>query len=265
LLRVATEGDVREFAEARHWKARFFFGLLRRAAGVIAPSGAIRDELLRAGFIKEKVFLLHNGVDVERFRPTMPSERVEAKACLGLAADIPIVGTVARLTARKGIDSLLRAFSIVQPVHRAHLFVVGDGPQRDELRALGRDLGIAHCVSWLGLQADPARWLRPMDVFALPARLEGSPNAILEAMAAGLPIVATGIGGILDLLEDGTTGLLVPPDDAESLAKALDRTLRDAGFRAALGLRARTRAVRDFSLSGNIGRLVDIYLYLQST
>jgi glycosyltransferase involved in cell wall biosynthesis len=103
-----------------------------------------------------------------------------------------------------------------------------------------------------------------MDVFAFPSRLEGSPNAILEAMATGLPIVATRIGGIVDLLEDGRTGLLVPPGDAEALATALGRILCDASFRAGLGSYARTRAVRDFSLSGSIARLIDVYRDLQS-
>jgi glycosyltransferase involved in cell wall biosynthesis len=101
-------------------------------------------------------------------------------------------------------------------------------------------------------------------VFAFPSRLEGSPNAILEAMATGLPIVATRIGGIVDLLEDGRTGLLVPPGDAEALAMALGRILCDANFRAGLGSRARTRAVRDFSLSGSIARLIAVYRSLES-
>jgi len=264
LLRVATENDVREFSDARHWKPRLFFRLLRRAAGVIAPSGAIRDELLRAGFSNEKIFLLHNAVDVERFRAATPSERTEAKTRLGLPPGIPIIGTVARLIARKGIDLLLRAFLTVQHTYRARLLVVGDGPQRDELQALGRELGIEHSISWLGLQADASICLRAMDVFALPARLEGSPNAVLEAMAAGLPIVATRIGGISDLLEEGRIGLLVPSDDAEALAGALDKLLSDSHLRTDLGCRARTRAVSVFSLSGAIPRLIDLYSALQT-
>lgn len=264
LLRVATENDVGEFANAPHWKARFFFRLLRTASGVIAPSTAIRNELLRAGFSNNKIFLLPNAVDVERFRPATPSERADAAEALGSARDKLVIGTVARLVHRKGIDILLHAFATVLRTHRAQLLVVGDGELGDDLRELTHELGLDCAVSWVGLQADTSTWLRRMDVFALPSRLEGSPNAILEAMATGLPIVATRIGGIVDLLEDGRTGLLVPPGDAEALAMALGRILRDASFRACLGSRARTRAVRDFSLSGSIARLIDVYRDLQS-
>jgi glycosyltransferase involved in cell wall biosynthesis len=261
---VATENDVGEFANAPHWKARFFFRLLRTASGVIAPSTAIRNELLRAGFSNNKIFLLPNAVDVERFRPATPSERADAAEALGSARDKLVIGTVARLVHRKGIDILLHAFATVLRTHRAQLLVVGDGELGDDLRELTHELGLDCAVSWVGLQADTSTWLRRMDVFAFPSRLEGSPNAILEAMATGLPIVATRIGGIVDLLEDGRTGLLVPPGDAEALAMALGRILRDASFRACLGSRARTRAVRDFSLSGSIARLIDVYRDLQS-
>jgi len=264
LLRVATENDVGEFANARHWKARFFFRLLRTASGVIAPSTAIRNELLQAGFSKNKIFLLPNAVDVERFRPATPSERADAAKTFASALDKPVIGTVARLVHRKGIDILLHAFASLIRTHRAQLLVVGDGELGDDLRELTHELGLDCSVSWVGLQADTSTWLRRMDVFVLPSRLEGSPNAILEAMATGLPIVATRIGGIVDLLEDGRTGLLVPPGDAEALAMALGRILCDATFRAGLGSRARTRAVRDFSLSGSITRLIDVYRDLQS-
>jgi len=264
LLRVATENDVGEFANARHWKARFFFRLLRTASGVIAPSTAIRNELLQAGFSNNKIFLLPNAVDVERFRPATPSERADAAKTFGSALAKPVIGTVARLVHRKGIDVLLHAFAGLIRTHRAQLLVVGDGELGDDLRELTHELGLDRSVSWVGLQADTSTWLRRMDVFVLPSRLEGSPNAILEAMATGLPIVATRIGGIVDLLEDGRTGLLVPPGNPEALAMALGRILCDASFRADLGSRARTRAVRDFSLSGSIARLIDVYRGLQS-
>jgi glycosyltransferase involved in cell wall biosynthesis len=264
LLRVATENDVGEFANAQHWKARLFFRLLRTASGVIAPSKAIRNELLQAGFSNNKIFLLPNGVDVERFRPATPSERAAAAETFGSAGDKLVIGTVARLVHRKGIDVLLHAFATVLRTHRAQLLVVGDGELGDDLRELTHELGLDCSVSWVGLQADTSTWLRRMDVFVLPSRLEGSPNAVLEAMATGLPIVATRIGGIVDLLEDGRTGLLVPPGDAEALALALGRFLCDATFRAGLGSRARTRAVREFSLPGSIARLIDVYRDLQS-
>jgi len=265
LLRVATENDVREFAEGRHWKYRLFFWLLRGAAGVIAPSAALRDELLRAGFSPERIVCFANAVDVHRFRPARPTEKAEAKSALGLPKDTAVIGTVARLVQRKGIDVLLRAFEIVCHNHRAHLIIVGDGPLGEELRALAHELRIEDSISWFGFQADPVKWLEAMDVFAFPSRLEGVPNAVLEAMAAGLPIVATTIGGVVDILEEGRTGFLISPDDPDALAAALDRLLRNAPLRADLGYHARKRAVEIFSLSDNISRLTDLYLALQDT
>jgi glycosyltransferase involved in cell wall biosynthesis len=265
LLRVATENDVREFAEGRHWKYRIFFWLLRGATMVIAPSAAIKGELLRAGFPRERIFCFANAVDVNRFRPATLAEKAEAKSVIGISNDTAVIGTVARLVQRKGIDVLLRALARVLRTCPVHLLVIGDGPLAEELRALARDLRIANFVSWLGFQRDPATWLRAMDVFALPSRLEGSPNAVLEGMAAGLPIVATNIGGVIDLLEEGRNGLLVPPDDPDALAAALGRLLRNAPLRAELGYRARNQAVEVFSLSGNLSRLMDLYLALQNT
>jgi glycosyltransferase involved in cell wall biosynthesis len=265
LLRVATENDVREFAEGRHWKYRLFFWLLRGAAGVIAPSAAIRDELLRAGFSRERIVCFANAVDVNRFRPVTAEEKAQAKSAHGLPRETAIIGTVARLIQRKGIDVLLRAFGIVRHSHRVHLIVVGDGPLGEELRALAHELRIEDSISWLGFQADPVKWLEAMDVFAFPSRLEGVPNAVLEAMAVGLPIVATTIGGVVDILEEGRTGFLIPPDDPDALAAALDRLLRNASLRADLGYHARNRVVEVFSLSDNISRLTDLYLALQDT
>jgi glycosyltransferase involved in cell wall biosynthesis len=263
LLRVATENDVREFAEGRHWKYRIFFWLLRGATGVIAPSAAIKSELLRAGFSSDRVVCFANAVDVSRFRPVTAGEKAQAKNALGLPGETAVIGTVARLVERKGIDVLLRAFAVVCHHHQAHLVIVGDGPLGDELRALARELKIADSISWLGFQADTVKWLQTMDVFAFPSRLEGVPNAVLEAMAVGLPIVATTIGGVTDLLEEGGTGVLIPPDDPDAMAGELDRLLGDPSFRAELGGRARKRAVEVFALPGSISRLIHLYSSLE--
>jgi glycosyltransferase involved in cell wall biosynthesis len=263
LLRVATENDVREFAEGRHWKYRLFFWLLRGATGVIAPSAAIKNELLRAGFSSDRVVCFANAVDVSRFRPVTAGEKAKAKNALGLPGETAVIGTVARLVQRKGIDVLLRAFAVVCHHHQAHLVIVGDGPLGEELRALARELRIADSISWLGFQADAMKWLQAMDVFAFPSRLEGVPNAVLEAMAVGLPIVATTIGGVTDLLEEGGTGVLIPPDDPNAMARELDRLVKDPSFRAELGGRARKRAVEVFALPGSISRLIDLYSSLE--
>ena len=231
---------------------------------VIAPSGAIKNELLQAGFSSERIVCFANAVDVNRFRPATPAEKVEAKSALGILKDTAVIGTVARLVQRKGLDVLLRAFGILRPSHRVHLVVVGDGPLGGELRGLAHELRIEDSISWLGFQADPVKWLQAMDVFAFPSRLEGVPNAVLEAMATGLPIVATTIGGVTDLLEEGRTGFLIPPGDSGALAVALDQLLKNAPLRADLGSKARSRAVEGFSIADSATRLVNLYGTLEN-
>jgi glycosyltransferase involved in cell wall biosynthesis len=250
---------VRQFADAPHWKPRLCFWLLRGAHGVIALSSAIRSELLTAGFPDHKVFVIPNGVDVERFRPATASERTAAKQTLKLPADTLIIGTVARLERRKGIDILLRAFKRVLDDYPAHLLVIGDGPLGGELGALARTLQIDSSVSWLGLQPNPEKWLPAMDVFAFPSRLEGSPSAVLEAMAAGLPIVATTIGGVVDLIDKEITGILSPPNDPDGLAAALQRLIKDTSLRVDFSYRARARAVEFFAMEKTVSRMIDLY------
>lgn len=262
LLRVATENDVREFADGTAWKARFFFQLLRRADGAIALSEAIRRELLDAGVPDRKVLVVPNGVDVEKFHPATAEERANLNRALDLPADKLVIGTVARLVERKGIDILLRAFAKILDRHAAQLIVIGDGPLGAELRGLADDLKIDRSVTWLGLQDEPEKWLRAMDIFAFPSRLEGSPNAVLEAMATGLPIVATAIGGVVDLIQDGVTGILAPPDDPDKLASALERLIRDARLRSDVGSHARVRAIEEFSLEKTISRVTDLYSHI---
>jgi glycosyltransferase involved in cell wall biosynthesis len=176
----------------------------------------------------------------------------------------PIVGTVARRIARKDVDVLLRAFSTVQHPYRAHLLVVGDGSKRDELRAFGRELGIDCTVSCVGQRSDTSILLRAMEVPALPSRLEGSRNAVPKAMATGLPIVATRIGGITDLLDERRTALPVAPDDIHALAMALAWLPCDVRLHADLGSRVTTRAVEDFSPSESMQRLINFYPALQN-
>jgi glycosyltransferase involved in cell wall biosynthesis len=259
IVRVATENDVREFQEATTRKGRLFYSLLRQASAVVAPSGAIRDELLRAGFPESRIALQPNFVDGERFLPVSAGERLEAKRRLGVPDDALTIGTVARLVARKRLDVLLRAFaSTVIQGRDVRLLIVGTGPLAAELQHLARELMVERSVVWAGLQRDPRPWLCAMDVFALPSRLEGSPNSVLEAMASGVAIVGTRIGGVVDLIEDQATGLLVPPDDPQALALALDRLLRDPALRTALGTRARHRAEESFSLRMAAARLTEL-------
>jgi glycosyltransferase involved in cell wall biosynthesis len=260
VVRVATEEDVREFHAARDWKSRILFATLRRASVFVAVSSAIRDELYELGFPRDRVVLRPNGVDVDRFRPASPWERAESRRTLGLPADRALIGCVGRLVERKGIDVLIRALAtLLRASHAVDLCVVGDGPLRAELEALARTLGVAERITWAGEQSDVKPWLAAFDLFCFPSRLEGSPNALLEAMATALPVVASRIGGVVDCVEPERSGVLVPPDDPESLAAAIERLMRNPGTCRELGERARERVVERFSLADVTTLLIATY------
>ena len=168
------------------------------------------------------------------------------------------IGTVGTLRQAKGHDVLLRAFAALPRELDARLVVVGDGPLASMLRDVAVDLGIAERVRWLGARDDIESILPQFDVFAFPSREEGLGIALLEAMAAGLPVVAARSGGIPEIVRDGETGLLVPPDDARALTAALRRMTAHPPLRHELGIRAEAYARRHH----NPDRYVDAMLAL---
>ncbi|MFT3916845.1 MAG: glycosyltransferase family 4 protein [Anaeromyxobacteraceae bacterium] len=210
---------------------------MRRAAGFVAISGSIRDELLAAGAPERKVHALPNGVDLERFRPPSAAERHAARARLGVRG--PLAVYCGRLSPEKGVDVLVAAWPrVLAAAPGARLVVLGEGPEAARLLAGVRALGVDASVSLPG-PGDPAALLAAADAFVLPSRTEGLPVALLEAMAARVPVVATAVGGSAELLADGLTGRLVPPGDPVRLGDALAGLFSDpqgAATRAAAAL-----------------------------
>ena len=160
-----------------------------------------------------------------------------------------MIGTVGRLNEVKRQDLLLRAFATVRPrVPSARLLLVGDGPRRAELETLAAEIGVSDAVRFAGYQARPERCLKVMDVFALTSRMEGLPLAILEAWAAGLPVVASAVGGVPDLIDDGRNGLLFPSGDEPRLTLLLGELLADPARRHALGEAGRGEVMERYDL-----------------
>jgi glycosyltransferase involved in cell wall biosynthesis len=143
-----------------------------------------------------------------------------------------------------------------------HTVVVGDGPERAQLEALAGQLGLADRVHLAGHQQDVRPWLAALDVLVLSSDWEGMPNALLEAMAAGLPIVATAVGGVPEVVVDGATGLLVPPGDPSALAEAITRLLRDPDLRRTMGQAGRARVERRFSINETVRLTEELYATL---
>ena len=187
--------------------------------------------------------VVRSGIDLRPFR-TSAKRRSACRERLGLRDDEFAVGTLCRLEPIKGVDDLLRGFLLAASSRpRLRLFFAGDGPLRNDLldaaRRAGASARVALSTSWV---AGPD-YLPALDLFALVSRNEGMGRALVEAMAAGLPVLATNVGGMPEVLEEGRAGLLIPPGDDEAIARAIARLMDDAALRASLARRARSRAV----------------------
>jgi glycosyltransferase involved in cell wall biosynthesis len=216
--------------------------LAHRASRVIAITQALaRFQIERVGLPADKVEVIHYGLDdLPQAWGANPPDPVPPGARVLLC--------VCRLEPQKGVDVAIRALADIPD---AHLVVLGEGPQRAELEQLAGDR-----VHLLGRVPDVAAWLRRADVLVHPARWEGFGLALLEAMLASLPVVATRVSSIPEIVVDGETGLLAPPDDASALAAAVNRVLADPG---GFGERGRARAQAEFSVAEMTDRTLAVY------
>lgn len=190
--------------------------------------------------------VIYNGID-DPPPPATPVPRF---------ANGSIIGSVGRLHPQKGYEYLLRALPSMPD---ATVVLVGDGPERGALERLAGRLGVAARVRFAGWQADPVPWLSTFDVFAMPSLFEGFPRAGVEAMLAGLPVVGSGVDGIPEGIVDGETGILVPPEDANALAEALNALIADPDRRRRMGELGRRRALEKFSLAKSAREFESLY------
>jgi len=203
---------------------------------------------LRAGIDPGRFGVVYNGVDCEKFRPA--DDRSTLRRSLDMDEHRPLLLSVASLTPVKAHADLLQALALVaeERVALPQVWLVGEGALRNELEALVARLGLGSHVRMPGGSDQVPRLLAAADLFVLPSRLEGMSNAILEAMAAGVPVVARSVGGNPELVVDGETGLLCAPDDLRSMGDAIARLLADPGMRRRMGEAARQRALEVFSI-----------------
>ena len=233
-----------------------FLGLLRTLDAVIAPSPSCREELLAAGFPAERIHVIANGVDIALFRPDPAAEAAPPLKTL----EGPLVLYTGRLIEAKGLLDLLEAWPLLlREVPRAHLVLVGSGPLEEEIRRRVGSPPLAGQVHLTGEVSDVRPYLRAASAFAFPSWAEGLPNALLEAMAMGLPCVATDIPAIRDLIHDGEDGLLVRMKDPGALAATLCRLLSEPSLAARLGRAGRKRVEAEFSLERQVDRLAALY------
>ena len=220
----------------------------------IAVSDEIKERLSQDLKVPEsKIRVVRNGISTPRFdNPANPALR----ATLGEGRERPIVSTPARLHSQKGHAYLLKAAVLVPDA----LFVLaGDGPERRTLEEMTQALGLKERVRFLGHRQDIPQLLASCDLFALPSLYEGLPLSVLEAMAAGKPVIATAIGGTDEAISDGVTGLLVPPANPEKLAAAISRLLSDRQLATTLATAAKTRVRREVPSHTMVRGVTDVY------
>lgn len=224
----------------RNVKYRLLFG--RVCDTFIVNAASVKDTLLKAPFIRpESVAVVRNGVACDGRAPAEregPDE--EFLSSIGAPAGATLVGATGRLAKQKGFDVLVQAFGEVRRQHPgAFLVIAGEGHERRDLKRLIRKLDLSGSVSMPGFVEDMDRFYGSISLFVLPSRFEGMPNVLLEAMAAGVPVVAADVSGVGELVADGRTGRLVPAEDVPRLAEAVAELLDDETLRAGLAGRAR--------------------------
>jgi glycosyltransferase involved in cell wall biosynthesis len=251
---------------ARRLLFRILYRLLAgRVTAIVAVSRAVRDSVLSAvGRIGHKITVIENGVALARF--DFHFDRAVVRSRLGVAAPDPIILAVARLAPEKGLQYLIEAFPAVLRDHpRARLLIAGGGKSRSELQALAARLNVTGRVRFLGPRDDIPELLAAADLFVLPSLKEGLPLALLEAMAARKPIVATATAGSSEVVDHGETGWLVPAADSSALASAISELLDDPAKRLALGEAAGRQVAERYSVERQAARYLALYRKLCGT
>lgn len=226
----------------------------------IAVSGSTRDFLIRERHVPaEKIALIWNGAPLDEFATVPAATRSRVRDELGIPEEAVVIGTVGRLSEQKAHHVLLDAAARVLPARpRAFVLIAGDGDRMPALRAQAVRLGIAPRVVFAGHRPDVPAVLGAIDVFCISSDYEGTPLALFEAMASGKAIVSTAVDGCREVLEDGVTGLLVPPRDPGALAVALARVVDDGDLRARLSHMA-GEASRRYDIGECVRQMQDIY------
>ncbi len=222
---------------------------------IVAISERIRDLLHAYGVDESRLRVVHSGIDPGRL-DVEPIPRAE----LGVPERVPLLGNVAALVGHKDHATLIAALpEVLRHLPDLRVVIAGEGELRPRIEAQIAELGVGRAVTLLGYRSDVPRILRALDAFVLSSKLEGLGTSVLDAMACGLPVVATSGGGIPEMITDGETGLLSPPEDPAALARNIVRAFRDRDAARRMGEKARARVMERFTVDRMVEGNLAVY------
>ena len=237
---------------------------LRTARKVLTVSVPFREELIARGVNPERIEIIHNAIPPDWGRRFHEQDRAQAlRATLRISADRNVILIVGRLSREKDHLTLLEAVAHLPNELRPHLVIVGEGPERPRIEERVRSLNLMRSVTLTGQQESAEPYYGIAQIAVLSSLSEGSPNALLEAMAAGVPVVATRVGGIPEIVSHGESALLVEPGDIAAMKASFATVLQDSVLARNLAERARQRILKYHSPEARVAKLVDIYTGLR--
>ncbi|MHB1020778.1 MAG: glycosyltransferase family 4 protein [Acidobacteriaceae bacterium] len=228
--------------------------VLRQFNSVVAVSLPIRQELIASGISDKNIHFIPNGVATERFSSATPSLRNL------FPANAVVFGMACRQVHAKGVDVMLHAMALLSGMEeRIHILIIGDGPRLRHYKRMAEDLGVVSRVIFAGRQEDMPSVFASMDVFLLPSRDEGLPIALLEAMASGLPVIATPVGSVPEVFRGRDIGYLIPQENPAALAEAMLQLARNPWLRKTMGLHAQNVVKEEYSEERMVRAYAELY------
>lgn len=253
---IGTEVNIYEQKNPWHIKAERW--LMGKTDRVVVSAESVRDFYVeQVGADRERIDVVYNAVDWAQLKSTASREEIRAE--FGVPTDVPLAGIIARLTEQKAHTHLFQAMAATPGLESLHLLVIGDGHLRSQLEQQVINLKLQERVRFLGARRDLGNILSAIDIFAMPSLWEGLPLSMVLAMGAGLPVVATRVAGIPEVVHDGETGLLIPPADPAALGSALAKLVHQPELRARIGAAARAFATPRFGVDGYVRALTSLY------
>jgi glycosyltransferase involved in cell wall biosynthesis len=232
--------------------------VLHSCQKVVAVSSSVAESMRRVLISSSRIEVIPNGIDLSVFKDSQQNS--ELRASLGIPPGVPVIGAVGRLDIQKAHERLIEAArKLTDAGQDAIYLIVGEGVERPRLESLVRNLGLSDRVLLPGYRSDIKPFLAIMDLFVLPSRREGTPMALLEAMAMRKPVVATAVGGVPDVLTDGIDGIMLPESGVAGLSDALLRLLRDPALARQIARSGRRRVENEFSSRRMASRYEDMY------